>query len=156
MTTKIRRRKFVTLLGGAAAAWPLAARAQQGEWMGQVGVVMGSGDDGEGRRHLTGFREGLQALGWADGRNLRTDYRWAAGDADRMRSFAKEVVKQRPEVMLIETTPQVAAFMQESRTIAIVFVNVSDPIGSGFVASLAHPGGAVTGFISNEPALGSK
>jgi len=152
----MKRRTFISLLGGAAAVWPLAARAQQGERMRQIAVLMGSADDTEGRRHLTAFREGLQALGWADGRNLRTDYRWAAGDADRMRSFAKEVVKQRPEVMLIETTPQVAAFMQESRTIPIVFVNVSDPIGSGFVASLAHPGGAVTGFISNEPALGSK
>jgi ABC-type uncharacterized transport system substrate-binding protein len=151
----VNRRDFITLLGGATA-WPLAARAQQGERMRQIAVLMGSADDTEGRRHLTAFWEGLQGLGWTDGRNIRTDTRWAGGDADRMRSFAKEVVKQKPDVMLIETTPQVAAFMQESRTIPIVFVNVSDPIGSGFVASLARPGGAVTGFISNEPSLGSK
>jgi len=152
----VKRREFIRLIGGAPLGWPIAARAQQGDRVRQIAVLMGSADDAEGHRHLTAFREGLQALGWIDGRNLRTDYRWAAGDADRMRAFAEEVVKQRPEVMLIETTPQVAAFMQETRTIPIVFVNVSDPIGSGFVASMAHPGGVVTGFISNEPELGSK
>jgi ABC-type uncharacterized transport system substrate-binding protein len=150
----MRRRQFI--LSGVAAVWPLAVRAQQSERMRQIAVLMGSADDAEGQRHLTAFRQGLQALSWTDGRNIRTDYRWAGGDADRMRTFAKEVVKQQPDVMLIETTPQVAAFMQESRTIPIVFVNVSDPIGSGFVASLARPGGAVTGFISNEPSLGGK
>ena len=151
----MKRRNFITLLGGAAA-WPLAARVQQPERLRQIAVLMGSADDTEGLRHLTAFREELQKLGWTDGRNIQTDYRWAAGDADRMRTFAKEVVKQRPDVMLIETTPQVAAFMQESRAIPIVFVNVSDPVGSGFVTSLSRPGGMVTGFISNEPSLGSK
>jgi putative ABC transport system substrate-binding protein len=151
----MRRREFVTLLGGAVA-WRPVARGQQAERLRQIAVLMGSADDTEGLRHLTAFREELQKLGWTDGRNIQTDYRWAAGDADRMRTFAKEVVKQRPDVMLIETTPQVAAFMQESRAIPIVFVNVSDPVGSGFVTSLSRPGGMVTGFISNEPSLGSK
>jgi putative ABC transport system substrate-binding protein len=155
MASHIGRRKFLATLGGAAA-WPVAARGQQAEPLRQIAVLMGSADDTEGLRHLTAFREELQKLGWTDGRNIQTDYRWAAGDADRMRTFAKEVVKQRPDVMLIETTPQVAAFMQESRAIPIVFVNVSDPVGSGFVTSLSRPGGMVTGFISNEPSLGSK
>ena len=155
MASYIARRKFLATLG-CAAAWPLAARAQQAEQMRHIAVMMGSAYDAEGQRHRTAFQEELQALGWTTGRNVRIDYRWAAGDADRMRTFAKEEVKQRPDVMLIETTPQVAAFMQENRTIPIVFVNVSDPIGSGFVSSLAHPGGMVTGFMSNEPSLGGK
>src|SRR5262245_56962384 len=98
MATYIRRREFIFTLGGAVAAWPLAARAQQGERTRQIAVLMGSADDTEGRRHLTAFWEGLEGLGWTDGRNIRTDTRWAGGDADRMRAFAKEVVKQKPDV----------------------------------------------------------
>jgi len=150
----IRRRQFITLLGGAAAAWPLAARAQQPGRTRQITVWMGRGNDAEGLRNGSAFRQELQALGWADGRNLRTDYRWVTGDIDRMR-LAKDVVDQ-PDVIVVETTPGVAALSRESRTIPMIFVNVSDPVGSGFVANLARPGGNITGFMSNEPTLGGK
>jgi putative tryptophan/tyrosine transport system substrate-binding protein len=150
----VRRREFITLLGGvAAAAWPLAARAQQG--VRQITVWMGRGNDAEGQRHAAAFRETLRALGWADGRNVRTHYHWVTGDIDRAR-LAKEVVEQKPDLITAETTVAVAALALETRTIPIVFVNVSDPIGSGFVASLARPGGSITGFTSNEPTLGGK
>jgi putative ABC transport system substrate-binding protein len=151
----MRRRDFITLVGGAAAAWPLAARAQQPGRMRPIAMWMGRADDAEGQRHAAAFWQGLQALGWNDGRNIRTDYRWVTGDVDRVR-IAKEVVAQRPDVIVAETTVAVAALSHESHTIPIVFVNVSDPIGSGFVSSLAHPGGTITGFTSNEPTLGGK
>jgi putative ABC transport system substrate-binding protein len=151
----IGRREFITLLGGAAAAWPLAARAQQSGRTRQITVWMGRGNDPEGLRNSSAFRQELQALGWADGRTVRTDYRWVTGDIDRAR-LAKEVVEQQPDVIVIETTPGVAALSRESRTIPMVFVNVSDPVGSGFVANLARPGGNITGFMSNEPTLGGK
>jgi putative tryptophan/tyrosine transport system substrate-binding protein len=151
---QFKRREFFTLLGGAAA-WPLAARAQRGTRLREITVWMGRANDAEGQRHAAAFREGLQALGWTSGRNVRIDYRWVTGDIDRM-SLAKEVVEQQPDVILVETTPAVAALARESTTIPIVFVNVSDPIGGGFVASLAHPGGSITGFISNEPSIGGK
>jgi ABC-type uncharacterized transport system substrate-binding protein len=149
----MRRREFITLLGGAAAAWPLAARAQQP--VRQITVWMGRGNDAEGQRHATAFRETLRALGWVDGRNVRTHYHWVTGDIDRAR-LAKEVVEQKPDLITAETTVAVTALALETRTIPIVFVNVSDPIGSGFVASLARPGGSITGFTSNEPTLGGK
>ena len=155
----MKRREFITLLGGTTAAsfsWPLPARAQQPGRMRQIAMLKASADDPEGQRHVTAFRQGLQALGWAEGRNIRTDYRWTGGDIDRIRTFAKEIVEQQPDVIVAEATSGVAALSRERRTIPIVFVNVSDPIGSGFVASLAHPGGAITGFISNEPTLGGK
>ncbi len=116
---------------------------------------MGRPNDAEGQRHAVAFRETLQALGWTVGRNIRTDYRWVTGDIDRMR-MAKEIVERQPDVIVVETTVGVAALARESRTIPMVFVNVSDPVGSGFVANLAHPGGNVTGFMSNEPTLGGK
>jgi putative ABC transport system substrate-binding protein len=116
---------------------------------------MGRANDAEGQRHAAALREGLQALGWINGRNVRIDYRWVTGDIDRA-SLAKEIVEQRPDVILAETTPAVAALSRASSTIPIVFVNVSDPIGGGFVAGLARPGGNITGFMSNEPTLGSK
>jgi putative tryptophan/tyrosine transport system substrate-binding protein len=151
----VKRRTFITLLGGTAAAWPLATRAQQSGRTRQITVWMGRGNDSEGLRNSSAFRQELQALGWADGRTVRTDYRWVTGDIDRAR-LAKEVVEQQPDVIVIETTPGVAALSRESRTIPMVFVNVSDPIGSGFVANLARPGGNITGFMSNEPTLGGK
>ncbi len=152
----MKRREFITLLGGSAVTWPLAAHAQQPGRMRQIAMLKASADDPEGQRHVTAFRQGLQALGWTEGRNIRTDYRWTGGDIDRIRTFAKEIVEQQPDVIVAEATSGVAALSRERRTIPIVFVNVSDPIGSGFVASLAHPGGAITGFISNEPTLGGK
>src|SRR5262245_63741035 len=118
-------------------------------------VWMGRGNDAEGLRNASAFRQGLQAFGWTDGRNVRTDYRWVTGDIDRVR-LAKEVVEQQPDVIVVETTPGVAALSRESRTIPMIFVNVSDPVGSGFVANLARPGGTITGFMSNEPTLGGK
>jgi putative tryptophan/tyrosine transport system substrate-binding protein len=154
MASHIERRKFLATLGGAAA-WPLAATAQQAGRTRQITVWMGRGNDAEGLRNGSAFRQGLQALGWTDGRNVRTDYRWVTGDIDRVR-LAKEVVEQQPDVIVVETTPGVAALSRESRIIPMIFVNVSDPVGSGFVASLARPGGNVTGFMSNEPTLGGK
>ena len=151
----MKRREFITLLGGATASWALAARAQQGGRQQQITVWMGRANDTEGLRLAAAFREGLRALGWSNGRNVRIDYRWVTGDIDRM-NLAKEVVEQNPDVMVVETTPAVAALSRATSTIPIVFINVSDPIGSGFVASLAHPGGAITGFMSNEPTLGAK
>ena len=152
----MNRRAFISLLGGAAAAaWPLAARGQQPGHVRQITIWMGRANDAEGLRHAAAFRQKLQALGWTDGRNIRADYRWVTGDIDRMQ-LAKEVVEQKPDLIVAETTVAVAALSRESRTIPIVFVNVSDPIGSGFVASLARPGGSITGFTSNEPTLGGK
>ena len=155
MTVTIGRRRLLAALGGAAAAWPLAARAQQPVRMREIAIWMGRPNDAEGRRHAAAFREALQSFGWIVGRNIRTDYRWVTGDIDRGR-MAKEIVEQQPDVIVVETTVGVEALARESRTIPIVFVNVSDPIGSGFVTNLAHPGGNITGFMSNEPTLGSK
>ena len=152
----MRRRQLITILGGAAATWPLMARAQQQERVRRLVVWLARADDAEGQRHVTAFRQGLQALGWTDGHNIRTDYRWVIGDIDHRQTLAKEIVKQRPDVIVAESTVGVTALARESRTIPIVFINVSDPIGSGFAASLARPGGTITGFTSNEPTLGSK
>jgi putative ABC transport system substrate-binding protein len=116
---------------------------------------MGRPNDAEGQRHAEAFRERLQVLGWTAGRNIRTDYRWVTGEIDRTR-MAKEIVEQKPDVIVVESTVGVAALARESRAIPTIFVNVSDPVGSGFVASLARPGGNITGFMSNEPTLGGK
>ena len=133
-------------------AWPLSALAQQGERR-QITIWMGRPNDAEGRRLATAFREAFQALGWVNGRNVRMDYRWVTSDIDRL-SLAEEVVEQNPDVIVAETTAAVAALSRVSKIIPIVFVNVSDPIGNGFVASLAHPGGAITGFIFRRAYLG--
>jgi len=151
----MRRREFVTLLGGAAAAWPLAARAQQPERVRRIGVLMGFADPAT-QSYVTAFRGALTKLGWAEGSNLRTEVRWGAGDADKIRSFAKELVDLRPDVIVGQSTPVVAALARETQTIPIVFVNVADPIGSGFVVSLARPGGNLTGFMTDNSALGGK
>jgi putative tryptophan/tyrosine transport system substrate-binding protein len=150
----LKRREFISLLGGAAA-WPLAARAQQPGRTREIVIWMGRPNDAEGQRQAAAFREGLQNLGWTVGRNVRTDYRWVTGDIDRTR-MAKEIVEQQPDVIVVETTVGVAALARETRTIPMIFVNVSDPVGSGFVANLANPGGNITGFMSNEPILGGK
>ena len=149
----IQRREFITLLGGAAT-WPIAARAQQGERR-QIEVWMGRANDAEGRRLGSALRAALQSLGWVNGRNARIDYRWVTSEIDRP-SLAAEIVEHRPDVIVADTTPAVAALARATSSIPIVFVNVSDPIGAGFVESLARPGGTITGFISNEPTLGSK
>jgi putative tryptophan/tyrosine transport system substrate-binding protein len=155
MAIDIGRRQLISALGGAAVAWPFAARAQP-DRMRRVGVLMGSADDSEGRARIAAFQQALQELGWADGRNVRVDYRWAAAVVEQTRTFAKQLIELQPDVILAETTPVVTAVLQESRTIPVVFINVSDPVGSGFIASLAHPGGTATGFMSNESSLGAK
>ena len=153
----MRRREFITLLGGAAAAWPMAARAQQGERMRRIGVLMAYAEgDREGASFVATFREGLQQLGWAEGRNIRIDFRWAALDAELMQRFAKELVALQPDIILSNTTPTTTALLQQTRTIPIVFVLVADPVGSGFVASFPRPGGNATGFTNIEPTMPSK
>ncbi len=151
----MKRRQFITLLGGAAA-WPLAARAQQG--VRRIGVLMGYAEsDLEVQAHIAAFREGLQKLGWTEGRNIQIDTRWAApDDAASMRRFAKELVALQPDVILSNTTPTTTALLQQTLTIPIVFAIVADPIGSGFVASFARPGGNVTGFTFTEPTMAGK
>ena len=155
----IARREFISLLGGAAATsplWPLAARAQ-GERMRRIGVLMPlAEDDQEARTLVTAFVNGLQEQGWTVGRNVSVDYRWAAGDARRIEAFAKELVEQNSDLILARSSPVVAALMRQTRTIPIVFFQVVDPVGQGFVANLARPGGNVTGFTIFEPTIGSK
>jgi putative tryptophan/tyrosine transport system substrate-binding protein len=152
----MRRREFITLLG-SAVVWPLAARAQQGDRVRRIGVLMPTAEsDPEAKARLSGFTQALAEAGWSDGRNLRVDVRWAAGNVDLMRRFAKELVDLRPEMILAATTPATAALQRETRTIPIVFVSVSDPVGAGFVASLARPGGNLTGFISEEASMAGK
>jgi hypothetical protein len=154
----IRRRAFITLLGGAAAAWPLAARAQQpAERTRRIGVLMSLADtDPEAQARVAAFRKGLQTLGWAEGRNVRIDIRWAASDAALMQRFAKELIALQPDLILSHNTPTTASLLQQTRTIPIVFVIVSDPVGSGFVASFPRPGGNVTGFTNIEPTMAGK
>jgi putative tryptophan/tyrosine transport system substrate-binding protein len=152
----MRRREFITLLGGAAT-WPFAARAQQPERTRRVGVLMTSDEsDPLAKVWLSGFIQGLQELGWTDGRNVQMYVYWAAGNVDRMRTFAKELVRLQADVILAHNSPATAALQRETQTIPIVFVIVSDPIGQGFVATLARPGGNITGFVFIEATMGGK
>jgi putative ABC transport system substrate-binding protein len=154
----MRRREFMALLGGSAIAWPLAARAQQGEPVRRIGVLMGYAEsDSEAQANIAAFRGGLQKLGWMEGRNTRIDTRWATpDDADSMQRFAKELVALQPDLILSHTTPTATALLQQTRTIPIIFANVSDPVGSGFVMSFPRPGGNVTGFNVSEPTMAGK
>ena len=153
----MRRREFITVLGGAAVAWPRAVRAQQADRMRRVGVLESrAADDREGQARLAVFAQGLQELGWTEGRNVRIDYRWAAGNAGRYRTYAAELVALAPDVILASASMSVAALQQTTRTVPIVFVNVIDPVGAGFVASLARPGGNSTGFTLFEYSLSGK
>jgi hypothetical protein len=144
----MRRREFITLLGRTAVAWPLAARGQQPDRVRRIGVLMGySESDSEAQSLLAAFVQELQKMGWADHRNLRIDIRWATPtDAAAMQRSAKELVALQPDLILSSTTPTTTALLQQTRTIAVIFATVGDPIGSGFVASLSRPGGNVTGF----------
>ena len=151
----MRRRQFIGLVGSFAVTWPLEARAQQPERVRRIGVLMGI-EDPTAQSYVTAFRGALTKLGWTEGNNLRTEVRWGAGDADKIRSFAKEIVDLRPDAIVGQSTPVVVALVRETQTIPIVFVNVADPIGSGFVASLARPGGNLTGFMTDNSALGGK
>jgi putative ABC transport system substrate-binding protein len=147
----MRRREFVTLLIGATAAWPLAARAQQPDRMRRVGALMNTAaDSADGQARFAAFVHGLQQLGWTDGRNARLDVRWAAGDPERIRRYAAELVALAPDVILASGGTTLGPLRQVSRTVPTVFTGVSDPVGAGFVDSLARPGGNATGFISFE------
>jgi len=153
----VKRRTFITLLGGAVAAWPLAARAQQRGGMRRVGVLMHlAADDPEGQSRLAAFLQGLQEAGWAVGRNVNIDVRWAAGEADRFRKYAMELVALAPDVILTSAPPSIRAMQQATRTVPIVFVLVPDAVGTGIVDSLVRPGGNATGFMSYEYTLSGK
>src|SRR5262249_43022564 len=153
---QLKRREFIALLGGAAA-WPLGARGQPAERMRRVGVLMNlAEDDAVAEAHLAAFVQGLQQLGWTEGRKVRIDYRWAAGDAGRFQRYAEELLALAPDVILASAAPSVQALQRASRSVPIVFANVSDPVASGFVQSLARPGGNTTGFMQFEYGLSGK
>jgi putative tryptophan/tyrosine transport system substrate-binding protein len=151
------RREFITLLGSAAASWPLAAGAQQPARMRRIGVLMNlTADDPESPARLAAFAQGLADLGWTIGRNLRIDYRWAAGDPERIRRDADELVALAPDLILSSGTPTVAALQKATRSVPIVFAQVVDPVGNGFVETLARPGGNITGFSVFEYGISGK
>jgi putative ABC transport system substrate-binding protein len=152
----MRRREFITLLGGAA--WPVAARAQLGEQMRRIGVLVSTlaADDPEWQARGNAFVQGLQERGWSDGRNVRIEYRWGLGDANRLRKYAAELVALAPDVILAAGSPAVAPLQQSNSSVPIVFANVTDPVGGGYVASLSRPGGNATGFMSVEFGLSAK
>jgi len=153
----MRRREFITLLGGAAVTWPLAARAQQPDRMRRIGVLVNTtADDPEGQARIAAFHQGLQELGRTLGRNTRIDVRWGAIDADSSRRYATELVALAPEVILVSAAAGLGALKQTTRTVPIVFVNVTDPVGGGLVASLARPGGNATGFTQFEFGISAK
>jgi putative tryptophan/tyrosine transport system substrate-binding protein len=152
----MKRREFITLVGGAAVAWPFVAKAQSDRTR-RIGVLTGQTEsDPEGQARFGAFREGLQRLGWAEDRNLRIDYRWAAGDAGRIRSYAMELVRLSPDAIMVNGTPALAALQQATQTIPIVFAQVSDPVAGGYVSSVARPGGNITGFTDYEYAFAVK
>jgi putative tryptophan/tyrosine transport system substrate-binding protein len=152
----MNRRHFITLLGGAAA-WPLAARAQQGDRVRRIGVLRSAGEsDPETQHQLAAFRDALQKLGWNDGRNVRIEYRYADGDLARIRRNAAEMAAMRPDAILVSGDTATSVIQQETSTIPIVFVQVNDPLGHGIVPSLARPGGNVTGFTPSEFSIGGK
>jgi putative ABC transport system substrate-binding protein len=157
MASHIERRKFLVALGGAATAWPLAARAQQPDRVRRIGVLMTlAASDPEAQPRVKAFEQGLQKLGWTEGNRLRIDYRWAGGNAGLIQSYAAEIVGLGPDVILANTTPILAALRQQTHTIPIVFVQVIDPVSRGFVNSLARPGGNITGFTNFEFPMGGK
>src|ERR1700752_4166596 len=136
----VRRRDFMSFLGGTAVMWPLAARAQQRERMRRIGVLMSRAEsDTEGQRYAAAFLQGLAVLGWAPGQNLKIEYRWQAGDASQAQAFARELVELRPDVLVANATPALAAMHQATRAIPIIFIGVADPVGQGFIPSLARP-----------------
>jgi putative tryptophan/tyrosine transport system substrate-binding protein len=153
----MRRREFISGVAGIAVAWPLMARAQQRDRARRVGVLTPwSEDDPGGQKSLRPFVQRLTELGWSENYNLRIDLRWAGGDLERLRLNAKELVAQQPDVILADSSPQTAALQREARNIPIVFVGVSDPVGSGFVAGLSRPGGNITGFSNQDPSMAGK
>jgi putative ABC transport system substrate-binding protein len=154
--SSIKRREFITLLGGVAAAWPLTARAQSSA-VRRIGVLMGrSASDPEGQKQAAALQRGLEELGWSLGRNLEIDYRWPAGNAGLAQASAKELVELRPDILVANSTPSLIAARGATSTIPIVFVAIADPVAQGFVQSLARPGGNMTGFEAEEPSMGAK
>ncbi len=153
----MRRRDFIRAISGAVAAWPIAARAQQPERVRRIGVLMpGVADDPELKARIAAFQQALREFGWTDGRNMRFDYRWAAGNPDRIQSYAAELVALAPDVILATASAATAALLQASRAVPIVFATVADPVGAGYVDSLARPGGNVTGFLLFEYGIAGK
>jgi putative tryptophan/tyrosine transport system substrate-binding protein len=154
----MKRRQLITILGGAAVAWPLAVRAQQPDGIRRIGMLMGYAEnDGEAQTFVAAFREGLQKLGWSEGRNIRIDFRWAAvSDGESLHRLAKELVALQLDLILSNNTPTTAALLQQTRIIPIIFAIVTDPVGSGFVTSFPQPGGNVTGFVTIDGSLGGK
>ncbi len=153
----MKRRQFIALVGGALTVWPFSARSQGSERVRRVGfLTLLVETDPQQQAQDTAFRQRLNELGWVDGRNVHIDYRSAAGDLDRVKSFAKELIALNPDVLVGVTTPVTAALQRETKTIPIIFAVVSDPVGSGFVATLSNPGGNITGFINIEGSLASK
>ena len=153
----MKRREFITLVGGAAVAWPLTARAQQSERKARVGVLMGIGEsDPEAGPRAEALEQGFRELGWVKGKNLQLDYRWTAGDLDRAQRFASELVELKPDLIVVHSTPAVKALRRVTTSIPMVFVLVADPIGSGFVQNLSHPGGNITGFMNVDAPMTSK
>ena len=154
---EMKRREVIKLIGGAAASWPLAVRAQQNDEIRRVGVVVNvAPDDPEAQTSIAAFKQAMQQLGWREGRNLQIDFRGAAGDPERMQAFAKELVALQPHVILTRSTPVTAAVLKQTRVIPIVFTVVSDPVGDRFVEGLARPGGSATGFTNVEFSLTGK
>src|SRR5260221_8153217 len=155
MSNMVRRE--VIVLVGSAATWPLAAHAQKSDQVRRVGVIMGFAENDEvWQAYLANFRQGLQEFGWTDGRNIRFDYRFTGDSEELMRSMAEEVAGLQPDVILVSTNSVVSATLKATRSIPIVFTWVSDPVGSGFVTNLPHPGGNITGFHNFEPAIGGE
>jgi putative ABC transport system substrate-binding protein len=152
---QMKRREVITLLGGAAV-WPLAVRAQQRERIRHIAVLMGEGDDPQGQSWIAGFRQGLAELGWLDGRNVQVDVHWGGADIDYIRRTAAELVRSNPDVILPHTIRVLNAVREATRDIPVVFVATSDPVGLGFVQSLAHPGGNLTGFMLYEVSVAGK
>src|SRR5262249_5438913 len=157
MTAKMKRRKFATLFGGARAAWPLAARAQQPGQMRHVGVLMLYGEnDPQGQVRSLVFQQELEHLGWGVGRDLQIDYRWGVGDGDWIRSVVAELLRLAPDVILANGAPAMRAAQQATNAVPVIFIGGADPVGDGFVRSLAHPGGNLTGFTVLETSIGGK
>jgi putative ABC transport system substrate-binding protein len=153
----VRRREFITLVGGAAAAWPLAARAQQSERMRRIGVLSPlAADDPQSQRRMTAFLQALQKYGWTEGRNVTIEMRWGGGNSERLRRHARELVALSPDIIFAVTTSSTVPLQQETRTLPIVFVQVTDAVGAGFVESLSRPGGNATGFSLPEFGFSAK
>ena len=153
----MRRRRLIALIGGAVLAWPVAARAQQPARTRRIGVLMSfAAGDPEAKLRIAAFEKGMRELGWVEGRNLRTEYRWASGDPDSLRGGAKELLATAPDLILANSTPATLALQEQGGTVPVVFVQVTDPVGQGVVASLARPGGNLTGFTSFEFSIGTK